>query len=333
MWRWTRKILVGIAASFVIAVLAGAIYQGWATNRDLGAYPPPGQMVDVGGHRLHLWCSGSGHPTVILDTGLGGTAFDWSHVQSAVAAFTRVCSYDRAGMGYSDSGPSPRTSQQIVRELAALLDGGGVPNRVVLVGASVGGWNVRLFASTHTERVAGLVLVDARHEDQGERLAAVGAPENPPGVAHLASVVAYLGVARLLGIAPGLPAEAFTPEVRNYAQATRFRSSALVTAASELLSANESTAQVRANRRVLEIPVVVVSAGRRSERTAEVLAGLQRDQLALSKRSCQVIAERSGHGIAVGQPEIVVDAIRVTLEASRHATGVPGCGSITQRAS
>jgi pimeloyl-ACP methyl ester carboxylesterase len=236
-------------------------------------------------------------------------------------------------MGYSESGPRPRTSQQIVGDLAALLDKSGVTGRVIFVGASVGGWNVRLFASTHAKRVAGLVLVDARHEDQGEQLAASGAPENPPAVAHLAPVVAYLGIARLLGIAPGLPTDSFTREVRDYAQATRFRSSALVTAASELLSAKESTAQVRATRRVLEIPIVVVSAGRRNQRTAEVLAGLQRDQLTLSKRSCQVIAERSGHGITVGQPEIIVDAIRATVEASRQATAIPDCASITQRGS
>jgi len=270
---------------------------------------------------------------VVLDTGLGGTAFDWSHVQPAVASFTLVCSYDRAGMGYSDPGPKPRTSQQIVSELAALLDRSGVPGRVVLVGASIGGWNTRLFASTQARRVAGLVLVDARHENQGEQLAAAGAPENPPAIAYVAPLVAYSGMARLLGIAPGLPAGSFTRDVRDYAQATRFRSSALATAASELLNGTESAKQVRSARRELDIPVVVVSAGRRSPGIQEVLSALQRDQLTLSKRSCQVTAERSGHGIATAQPEIVIDAIRAAVEASRHATALPDCHAITQRAS
>ena len=196
--------------------------------------------------------------------GLGGTAFDWSHVQPAAAAFTRVCSYDRAGMGYSESWSSTlgRVNTSSVISLHSSTQS-GVAGRVILVGASFGGWNVRLFASTHAERVAGVVLVDARHEDQGEQLAAAGAPEHPPGVAHLAPIVAYVGIARLLGIAPGLPADSFTQEVKHYARATRFRSSALVTTASELLSSRDSAAQVRAARRELEIPVVVVSAGRR----------------------------------------------------------------------
>lgn len=206
MWRRTRRILAGIVVLLVVAALVGTVYQARATSRDMGAQPPPGKLVDVGGYRLHIWCTGSGSPTVVLDTGLGGTASDWGSVQPAVANFTRVCSYDRAGMGYSDSGPRPRTSQQIVRELAALLDVSGIRERIILVGASIGGWNVRLFASTHEDRVAGLVLVDARHEEQGERLAAAGVSENPPWIAWIARIApaaAYLGIARLAGIAPG----------------------------------------------------------------------------------------------------------------------------------
>ena len=331
MWRWARRILASIVGLPVIALLAGTSYQAWVTSRTLSASPPPGRLVDVGGHRLHIWCTGSGVPTVLLDSGLGGMAFDWSHVQPRVAAFTHVCSYDRAGMGYSDPGPRPRTSEQIVRELAALLDRSGVPGRVIFVGASIGGWNVRLFASTHSERAAGLVLVDARHENQGEQLAAAGAPEHPPPVAHVAPLVAYSGIARLFGIAPGLPPSSFAPDVRQYAQATRFRSSALATAASELLSGRDSAAQVRAARRELDIPLVVVSAGRRDTHTAAVLSALQRDQLGLSRRSCQVIAERSGHGIAIAQPEIVVDAIRAIVEAAADVARVPDCSWITQR--
>ena len=337
MWRWTRRILAGIVVLLVIAALAGAVYQARATSRDISAQSPPGKLVDVGGHRLHIWCTGFGTPTVVLDTGLGGTAFDWGHVQPEVAEFTQVCSYDRAGMGYSDSGPRPRTSQQIVRELAALLDGSGLRDRVILVGASVGGWNVRLFASAYEERVAGLVLVDARHEEQRERLAAAGVSENPPSIAwiaRLAPAAAYLGIARLVGVAPGPSLNSFTPPLRRFVQATRFRSSTFVAAADELRHARESAGQVEAARRELAIPLVVVSAGRRGDaRVAEVLDSLQRDQVTLSKRSCQVTAGRSGHAIALGQPEIVVDAIRTTVEASRQVNVAPDCGSITQRGS
>lgn len=126
MRRWTRRILAGISVLLLAAGLAGYWYQARATRRDLAAYPPPGKLVDVGGYRLHIWCTGSGGPAVILESGLGGTAFDWGHVQPAVAEFTQVCSYDRAGMGYSDGSPYPRTSQQVVSDLAALLDASAI---------------------------------------------------------------------------------------------------------------------------------------------------------------------------------------------------------------
>lgn len=337
MWRWIRRILGGVVALLTVAAVAGAVYQARATRRELGTHSPPGRLVDVGGHRLHIWCTGAGTPSVVLDTGLGGTAFDWGYVQPAVAGFTQVCSYDRAGMGYSDSGPRPRTSQQIVRELRALLDASDIRGRVVLVGASVGGWNMRLFASTHKERVAGLVLVDARHEEQSDRLLAAGVPETPPWIGlitRLAPLAAYCGIARAVGFAPGLPPSSVASPVRTFVQATRFRSSAFVAAADELRHADESAEQVKAARRDLELPLVVVSAAERgAESVVEILNDLQRDQVALSKHSCQVIAPRSGHVIAVDQPEIVVDAIRATVAASRQGTVRPDCDAITQRGS
>jgi hypothetical protein len=112
MRRWTIRVVVGLCSAFVVAALTGATYQSLATRKDLARTPPPGRLVDIGGYRLHLWCTGEGAPAVILDAGLGGTSAGWGFVQPDVARFTRVCSYDRAGMGYSDSGPSPRTGSR-----------------------------------------------------------------------------------------------------------------------------------------------------------------------------------------------------------------------------
>ena len=165
MRRWTLRILVGLCSLIVVAAITGATYQWLATREELAATPPPGQLVDIGGHRLHLWCTGDGAPAVILDTGLGGSTPGWGFVQPEVARFTRVCSYDRAGMGYSDPGPSPRTARRIASELAELLARSGIGGPVVLVGASIAGFNARVFVSDYPERAAGLVLVDASHED------------------------------------------------------------------------------------------------------------------------------------------------------------------------
>ena len=119
MWRWTKRALAGVIGLAFIAALGaalGAAYQWLATRRDLAATPPPGQLVDIGGYRLHLWCMGAGAPAVVLESGLGGGAFTWPQVQKETAMFTRVCAYDRAELGYSDPSPEPRTSGRIAQE-------------------------------------------------------------------------------------------------------------------------------------------------------------------------------------------------------------------------
>jgi pimeloyl-ACP methyl ester carboxylesterase len=196
MQRWTKRMFVGLSAFLVIAILSGATYQWLATRKDRVATPPPGQLVDVGGHRLHLWCTGDGSPAVILDAGLGGTSAGWGFVQPDVARFTRVCSYDRAGMGYSDSGPSPRTARRIANELADLLTHSGIVGPVVLAGESIAGFNVRVFASDYPEHAAGLVLVDASHEDDAHEV---------PGMARFVPLLSTIGVFRLLGVSFGQP--------------------------------------------------------------------------------------------------------------------------------
>jgi pimeloyl-ACP methyl ester carboxylesterase len=177
MQRWIKRVFLALITVVALAGISSATYQAIASHCELAANPAPGQLVDVGGYRIHIWCMGAGSPPVILDTGLGGSLLDWGFVQPEVAKFTRVCAYDRAGMGYSDLGPSPRTSRRIAAELRELLDRIGISEPIVLVGASFGGFNIRMFASEYSGRSAGLVLVDAAHEDQGERYAAAGAPE------------------------------------------------------------------------------------------------------------------------------------------------------------
>src|SRR4051812_33902159 len=216
MWRWTMRVFVMLGAFALVAALSGATYQWIRTRQELTATPPPGQLVDIGGYRLHVWCTGEGAPAVILDTGLGGTSADWGFVQPDVARFTRVCSYDRAGMGYSDPGPSPRTARRIARELAELVVRSGIPGPVVLVGASIAGFDVRVFASDHPERAAGLVLVDASHEDQAHEV---------PRMARFVPLLSTIGVLRLFGVSFDQRIESLAPSVRQFARATSFRAS------------------------------------------------------------------------------------------------------------
>jgi len=317
MRRWTTRILVVLCSLIVVTALTGATYQWLATRKDLAATPPPGQLVDIGGYRLHLWCTGTGAPAVILDTGLGGSSAGWGFVQPDVAQFTRVCSYDRAGMGYSDPGPSPRTARQIASELVRLLDRSGM-GPVVLVGASIAGFNVRVFASDHPERAAGLVLVDASHEADAHEV---------PSMARFVPVLSTLGVLRLLGVSFGERVESLPPSVQRYAKATSFRSAGYQAAADEIIHIEESVSEVRSSRRQLTIPVVVVTGARGAN---ENWRKLQHDLTSLSERGCLMIARQSGHVVQVDQPEVVVDAIRGVVETAR-GHDVPLCATPAKR--
>lgn len=314
MRRWTLRVVVVLGGVIAVTALAGATYQWLATRKDLSATPPPGQLVDIGGYRLHLWCTGDGTPAVILDTGLGGSSADWGFVQPDVARFTRVCSYDRAGMGYSDPGPSPRTARRIASELATLLDHGGIAGPVVLVGASFAGFEARVFASDFPERAAGLVLVDASHEDQEQEV---------PRIARFVPLLSTIGVFRVRGVSFGQRVESLPPAVQQYARATRFRAAGYQAAADEIIHFPESASEVRSSRRTLGIPVLVVTSGRGAN---ETWRRLQEDQASLSARGCLIVAQQSGHLVAVDQPGVVVDAIRTVVETAR-GHDVPMCAT------
>jgi len=208
-------------------------------------------------------------------------------------------------MGYSDRGPSPRTARRIANELAELLARSGNTGPVVLVGASIAGFGVRVFASEHPDRVAGLVLVDASHEDDVHEV---------PRMARFVPVLATTGVFRMLHVSFGQRLESLAPAVRQFAQATSFRAAGFQTAADELRHIEESASEARRSRRTLTVPVLVVTGGRGGD---EHWRRLQRDQAALSDRGCLIVAQRSGHVVAVDEPDVVVDAIRSVVETAR----------------
>jgi pimeloyl-ACP methyl ester carboxylesterase len=149
-------------------VIATATYSQEAASGSAPAdivYARPGQLVDAGGFRLNLYCMGSGSPTVVFDSGWGDWAPAWSKVQPQIAEWTRACSYDRAGTGFSEPGAMPRTSVSIAKELHAALHNAGIGGPYILVGSAFGGDNVRTFADLYMDEVAGMVLDDADPND------------------------------------------------------------------------------------------------------------------------------------------------------------------------
>jgi pimeloyl-ACP methyl ester carboxylesterase len=155
--------MLGEMARYVSAILLISISAAAQTPSSRPPLPPPGRLVEVGEWKLHLNCTGEAHPgqsTVILESGAGDFSVEWSLVQPKVAVFARVCSYDRAGDGWSELGPHPRTFHQVAYELNTLLANAGIKTPLVLVGHSYGGWLVRQYQAMYPSDVAGMVLVE-----------------------------------------------------------------------------------------------------------------------------------------------------------------------------
>ena len=191
---WLR---LSLGLLVLVLLLAGGLWVAGAVARSrlARAYPAPGQLVDVGGYRLHLYCIGEGSPTVVLEAGLNDCSLQWTQVQTEIAKFARVCSYDRAGLGWSDRGGLPRTGTAMVLELQKLIERSGIQGPLVLVGHSFGGLLAREYAQAHSGRVVGLVLVDAAHEDYLERI-----PQLRPLIAQGAQRFESLALLKRLGL-------------------------------------------------------------------------------------------------------------------------------------
>jgi pimeloyl-ACP methyl ester carboxylesterase len=181
----------------------GAIYQAIATKIDQYNYPPPGKLVQVNDHKLHILTMGENQPgpTVVLESGLGGPLTTWHWVQPEVAKFARVVSYDRAGLGWSEDSQNPINAQENAQQLYSLLQKAGIKGPYILVGHSAGGLYIRKFTKLYPNQVAGLVFVDSSHPEQIKRAPASGAKMQRDGFRqyHLAPFVAYFGILRLTG--------------------------------------------------------------------------------------------------------------------------------------
>lgn len=209
---WFKRVALWLSIGALSLAAIGAAYQTIATKLDQRAYPSPGQMIDVGGYQMHLYCTGANvneSPTVILETGLGSISSAWARVQPEVAKKTRVCAYDRAGMGWSDPSSEPRDAQHIAQELHTLLHNANIPGPYVLVGWSYGGLYAREYAGQYGDEVSGLVLLDSSHPDQW-----TSTPEGQSQfqanakIYSVAPLLARLGVMRAMALlqpSSGLP--------------------------------------------------------------------------------------------------------------------------------
>lgn len=317
---WLRWIVRGVLAVILLGAAAGLLYENTSEIRDRRFNPMPGKLISVGGRKMHIDCTGEGSPTVILDSGLGDSYVSWRKVQPQIAKFVQVCSYDRAGLGYSDPSTEPRTSEVIAKEWHALLQAAAVPPPYIVVGHSMGGYDVRLFASIYRSEVAGMVLVDASHPDQDKRF--------PPELkkldaswereAELLSYAAPFGIPRILGTCDEVPlvraAECNWRSAReNVAELKAFPTSAAQTAATPALG---------------DLPLAVLShdPDKPSSDLPPDLAKpvnaeweeMQEELAHLSTHGTQSIARNSAHYIQIDRPDVVIDAVRNMVEQVRR---------------
>lgn len=332
--RWASRIFLLVLLLAVVAAVVGASYQAIENSADARRFPQQGTSVSLGpgfdNLKLNLDCRGHGSPTVILDSGLGVPAIGWNPVETEAAKFARVCSYDRAGYGWSSASPYPRTSTQIVKELHALLQAANEKGPYILVGHSFGGYNVRVYNGEYPAEVAGMVLVDASHEDQVSRMSPAlqafmaKSNEQIKRQEKLAPLLIRLGIARFAqrnqGESPGVSKE-FGREMLYLQLQPKF----IEAAADELALFSESAKEVRASGNLGDKPLVVLTAGKMVP-ASQLPAGmpakdfddfhdvwvndLQVKESQLSTRGKRIIVPDSDHMIPFERPDTIVAAIR-----------------------
>lgn len=339
------RFVIGVLLVVGLLLTAGYIFQRRTTAADFEKFPAPGQLVDVGGFNLHIHCTGeAGGPTVVVDAGNGDFSVTWMGIQREVEKSARICTYDRAGYGWSDVSPHPRTASQMANELHQLLVNADVKPPYILVGHSLGGLNVRVYASLYPDEVAGMILVDAGHEDQLQRL--------PPEYLQLYkrqesyfSVLGFMsrfGILHLIG-SSSKGAELVPPQVAKLPKEVQpvymtmiSHPSYFDTTLAELRALPEITAEVRATGKLGDTPLLILTADSLDEAAAQSIGlgedfpaaqlqqafnELQNEFEALSTRSRHIIVKDSTHGINLDQPQAVIDAIldMVTLTGMESA--------------
>jgi pimeloyl-ACP methyl ester carboxylesterase len=333
--------LIWIAVILLVAAVAGVVYEALGTRRDARLHPPPGRMIDLGTHRLHVLEKGTGPITVLLEAGLMSTVLSWSGLQEELSKCYRVASYDRAGLGWSDLGSMPRTAERIVEELHLLLERAEITGPYVLVGHSFGGLTMPLFAARYPQDTLGVVLVDGvvpaewnPPSEHDRKLTRIGAK-----VCRRAAVLSRVGIIRFVAfllttgvkkvaahlvrlISRGTPAQSGTvsspwfwalpANERAMAGVFWIKEKFALTIASQLENLPVSAAQLNEAGYREDKPTVFVSASTSPQRRRE-------EHAALAKRlplGHHVTAKESNHWIMQAQPELLVEAIRRIASAS-----------------
>lgn len=317
-WFWLARAALALILLLILMLGAGAVYQQVGNSADAQRFPPPGQLVDVGGHSLHLYCTGEGSPTVILDHLGDGNSAEWALVQPELSRTNRVCAYDRAGFAWSEPGPLPRTAGRSANELAVALEKAGVGGPYVLVGHSYGADVMLLFAERHAGQAAGLVLVDPGIYDSPDLPAELSTNQDDSFM-QIAAALQPVGVMRLSdslgvdGVSTGdLPAE----------QAAAYRAMRQKNGFWDLLldvsdGMPETSAELRAVTSLGDLPLIVLNADQPDDSYRRAWTEFNRRSAALSTRGEFRVLPGANHASIVNAEEYAEDVV----QAVRDVTG------------
>ena len=333
------SVFVFVVISLAVLAAAGQIKK----NSLLSKYPQLGELVNIGGYRLHISCKGEGGPVVILDAGQGEAGSSWEAIQDEIARKTRVCVYDRAGLGWSDPSPRPRTARVMAEELHQLITESDIPTPFVLVGASLGGLNARVYAHLYPEEVAGLVLLDAAHEEQYLPEAIQKALKQMAGM--MSAMDGYVQLILRSGLAalfprllPGGGTSGDAAAARSD-KALRVAKPAYMKAAlQEIKDVGLSHSEVREMKisGLGDIPILVIRHGKTQAQMMPAVTEVmeetnQRLQAKVAEQSPNarlIVAADSGHAIQLDQPALVIESIMELVGAVRGQSQDSPAGAI-----
>jgi pimeloyl-ACP methyl ester carboxylesterase len=318
--RWRRvigRMFLGLVLAAVAVVCIAAGYNYWAVRHYQARYPAPGKLYRVDGYPMHLYCTGSGSPTVVLEAGLGNDFRIWDLVQPELSKLTRVCSYDRAGVGWSDRQPGPRDSNSIVKQLHGLLLAAGITEPVVLMGHSIAGLHLRAYASTYPGEVVGLVMVDPSTPEQFHRM--------PPEIQRQLHTTEQelgwlqplvpLGIVRMVGQCGTTPPKGLEAHADWYLGDNNCSPSFLGTIQAEMAGIDASAKEVAHTGPYGDLPILIfsqdpdvkqpgVSEDLRARMSA-VWYRLHEDLKRLSSRARRIVAKGSTHYVQIDRADLV----------------------------
>jgi len=330
--RWLRILKFVVGGGLLLLILlgiAGVLYERSARSSAIREYPPPGRLVSLGTHALHIDCRGTGSPTVVLESGMDPLgSLSWSLQHDRLASMTRTCAYDRAGIAWSEIGPRPRTGQRIADELAELLRRAGESGPIVLVAQSMGGPYARIFAGKHPGDIAGIVLVETSHPEQFDRLPMADNFSPPPRLfIRAVPLLRKVGIMRHVMTGelryPALPAD-------KQEALLAVSAGSIATVISEFGEIKQTLQQAQEVRTFGDVPLLVLSVGdppdaskianfEQEQADAEfvIWVELQRELAELSSRGRLQQIPDSTHYMQFSQPDAVVDAVQTVLEEIR----------------